>query len=100
ELAKVNPNAEIAIGRELTKKFEEFIRGNAGVIDINDIPEKGEFVLLINVPKTEISESDIDAMIKTALETMSVKDASVAVSLETGLPRNKIYAKVLEIAKG
>lgn len=40
-------NKEVAIGRELTKKFEETIRGRVKEINMNSIKEKGEFVIVI-----------------------------------------------------
>ncbi|HOJ49531.1 MAG TPA: 16S rRNA (cytidine(1402)-2'-O)-methyltransferase [Spirochaetota bacterium] len=40
-------NIEIVIGRELTKKYEEIIRGQAGSININ-FEKKGEFCIIIN----------------------------------------------------
>jgi 16S rRNA (cytidine1402-2'-O)-methyltransferase len=49
ELAAVVPERQIAVGRELTKKFEEFWRGTAAEV-AGTIPKrtlKGEFVVLI-----------------------------------------------------
>lgn len=49
ELAEVIPNREIAVGRELTKKFEEFWRGTAAELaaGVSKRTLKGEFVVLI-----------------------------------------------------
>ena len=49
ELAEVVPQREIAVGRELTKKFEEFWRGTASGVaaTISNRTLKGEFVVLI-----------------------------------------------------
>lgn len=49
------PNAEFAVGRELTKKFESFTRfkGNEYQSFEEDITEKGEFVLLIHIPEEQ-----------------------------------------------
>ncbi|MFC1697586.1 16S rRNA (cytidine(1402)-2'-O)-methyltransferase [Nanoarchaeota archaeon] len=48
-MAEVIPEKQVVIGRELTKKFEEFIRGN--VSEVNEIVEKrnlkGEFVIVV-----------------------------------------------------
>ncbi len=48
-LEKFYPDKEICIGREMTKKFEEFVRGKPSEINkkIAEKP-KGEFVLVIN----------------------------------------------------
>lgn len=49
ELAAAIPDRQIAVGRELTKKFEEFWRGTAAEIagSISKRTLKGEFVVLI-----------------------------------------------------
>jgi 16S rRNA (cytidine1402-2'-O)-methyltransferase len=49
QLAAAIPNRQIAVGRELTKKFEEFWRGTAAEIaaTISKRTLKGEFVVLI-----------------------------------------------------
>lgn len=49
ELAELIPERQLAICRELTKKFEEVIRGTASEIQksISDIIIKGEFVVVI-----------------------------------------------------
>lgn len=50
ELSKYFGNREIAVCRELTKKFEEIIRGKGKelLLRINSIREKGEFVIVID----------------------------------------------------
>ncbi|MBI5973890.1 16S rRNA (cytidine(1402)-2'-O)-methyltransferase [Staphylococcus caledonicus] len=50
-IIKVDPNRRIAIGRELTKKFEQIVMREAttllDALQDGDIPQKGEFVILI-----------------------------------------------------
>ena len=62
-------------GRELTKKFEQFVRGNAIDVanEIGDMTKKGEIVLLIRVKDKEISTDGVEEMLKNALETMRLK---------------------------
>ena len=48
ECKKYFGNNEIAVCRELTKKFEEVTRGNLKEINPESIKEKGEFVVVIN----------------------------------------------------
>ncbi len=52
-LAEVLPGHRIVVARELTKRFEEFIRGNPSeIIDqLKDKKPKGEFVLMIGQPQ-------------------------------------------------
>jgi len=49
-LAELKPKAEVVVARELTKKFEEFLRGNAEEVykAASKRSLKGEFVLLIH----------------------------------------------------
>lgn len=54
ELSKYFGNREIAVCRELTKKFEEIVRGKGKELSnrINSIREKGEFVIVIDNNRT------------------------------------------------
>jgi 16S rRNA (cytidine1402-2'-O)-methyltransferase len=47
EVLKNFGNKEVLICRELTKKFEEIIRGRIKEINMNTLREKGEFVIII-----------------------------------------------------
>ena len=44
----LDPNTKICICRELTKKFESIYRGSVGGIGDMQVPEKGEFVLIVS----------------------------------------------------
>ncbi len=90
-----------AICRELTKKFEEIVTGD--LAELASLAEekryKGEIVLLIardNAP--QINEAEIETMIGSALETMSVKDAAAFVSEATGQKKRSVYQKALALA--
>ena len=88
------------VARELTKKFEEVLRGKPQdlISRIQDKPIKGEVVLLIEGHIIEeISEDDIEQQIIKALKNMSVKEASVHISGKTGVSRKTIYNKALSI---
>jgi len=88
------PQAQIAIGRELTKLFEEVL-----VDDIDKVIKhfeanepKGEFVVMIFRAKEDISESDIIEKIKLLQDKgFSAKDISVILSELYGINKNKIY---------
>lgn len=47
DIGEVFPGREIVIGREMTKKFEEYIQFNSGVMDsvLASLSEKGEFAI-------------------------------------------------------
>lgn len=90
-----------AICRELTKKFEQCIRGTLGEVAQrlgDDMPLKGEFVVLLGPPLVEeVSEGDLDAALSRALETMTVKDAASAVAKTLKLPRKTAYNRAIEL---
>jgi 16S rRNA (cytidine1402-2'-O)-methyltransferase len=54
-MLEVLGDREIFIGRELTKKFEEKLRGNIGemIIEFENRSVKGEIVIVINGSKAK-----------------------------------------------
>ena len=57
-------------------------------------------VLLVAPPGegvTVMSAEDLDAKLRKALATLSVKDAASVVAAETGQPRRQVYARAVEI---
>lgn len=93
---------EIAICRELTKKFEEVLRGTSGNLLelIEESSVKGEVVVLIGEGEIEAAADELieTALIK-AMETMRVKDAATAVAGALGRPRREVYQMALRIRK-
>ena len=84
----------ISIGRELTKKHEEFIRGT--LKDVLALPEEtllGEMVLVVEGKKKEetIEEKDIASLLKEKLQTLKAKDAIKETSLKLGIAKNEVY---------
>ena len=51
ELAETMPGCQVVLARELTKKFEEFLRGTPAELSqsLKARPPKGEFVVLVNL---------------------------------------------------
>lgn len=91
---------DVVICRELTKKFEEVLRGTPGELGeiLSDRTLKGEIVVLIGRGgETEVSEADIKAALRTAMQTMRIKDAATAVAGATGLPRRDVYQIALSL---
>jgi len=91
-----------AVARELTKKFEEVLRGSLDELAA-ELPErtiKGEIVVLIDRQRGEAaSEDDIEGALKEALETLSVRDASDAIGKAYGINRRKVYQLALKLQK-
>ena len=70
------------------------------VWDMATLQPKGEIVLLVAPPGegvTVMSAEDLDARLRKALATLSVKDAASVVAAETGQPRRQVYARAVEI---
>lgn len=94
---------EAAVGRELTKKFEEVRRETlAALADryLDAEPPKGEIVLTIAPPLEAAAEPDeaaIDRALRAALEKASLKQAVADVAAATGAPRKLVYARALRL---
>ncbi len=93
---------KVAVARELTKKFEEVIRGSLTEV-ANILAErqvKGEIVVLIDRHRGDAaSDADIEAALKDALDTMSVRDASEAIANGFGINKRKVYQMALAAQK-
>jgi len=93
---------QAALCRELTKKFEECLNGTLNELTeaLSERTLKGECVVLIDRKGEEDGEDmDVEAALRDALKSMSLRDASEAVSKASGLPKRKIYQLALEIGK-
>lgn len=91
-----------AVARELTKMFEEVRRGTLGELASFyevDGPPKGEIVVVVGAPvETPGGAVDLDALLRDALERMSVRDAAAFVAEQAGAPKKTVYARALELA--
>ncbi len=102
DIADVLGNRDVAVARELTKMFEEVKRMSASdaVTLYKGNAPKGEIVLVIGPPqKIEHDAQSIEKKLKTALKTMSTKEAAASVAEATGKPRKELYDLVLKISK-
>lgn len=92
---------EAALCRELTKKFEECLTGTlAELVDqVSDRTMKGEIVVLISRKSPDVGDVDIEAMLISALETMSLRDASEAVAQASGEKKRNVYQLALKLQK-
>jgi 16S rRNA (cytidine1402-2'-O)-methyltransferase len=98
-VAGVLPGREVAVARELTKRFEECRHGTpAALIDHYAAhPPKGEIVLMVAPPSDEPGEVDADALLRAALATEKPSQAAAQVAKATGLDRKMLYARALEL---
>ncbi|SLN22956.1 Ribosomal RNA small subunit methyltransferase I [Roseovarius litorisediminis] len=92
---------QAAVCRELTKKFEEILRGTLDELAATCAARtlKGEIVVVIDrAGSVIVSETDLEEKIIDALRTRTVRDAADVVSAELGLPRRRVYQLALKLA--
>ncbi|MFC6621886.1 16S rRNA (cytidine(1402)-2'-O)-methyltransferase [Novosphingobium panipatense] len=97
---KVLPGREVAVARELTKKFEECRSGSPQELAQHYAahPPKGEIVLVIAPPgSASVEDLDVDALLREALSEAKASQAAAAVARATGLDRKTLYARALEL---
>jgi 16S rRNA (cytidine1402-2'-O)-methyltransferase len=95
---------EAAICRELTKLHEEVRRSDlAGLArDYAQGGEtRGEFVIVVAPPQEpeKVAGEQVDALLRDALASASLKDAVQNVTSATGLPRRLVYQRALALSK-
>lgn len=105
DAADVLGERSAAVCREISKKFEEVVRGNlAGLAEryARSGSPKGEVVVVIEAPSNETSENgsafDTKQLLEKALDHMSVKSAAAFVADLTGERKKEIYQLALEIS--
>ncbi len=93
-IKSVRPNAEIAVGRELTKMFEEISADNINnIIEHfkNNMP-RGEFVVMLFANDDMSEDYDIQKRVKLLKDKgFSPKDISVILSELYGYNKNNVY---------
>ena len=93
-LAVADPEREVAVCRELTKRFEEVVRGtSAEVAERFAEPPKGEITLVLG-PAVD-GKGDAEAASAAVAELVAAglprRRAAELVSRLTGVPRNRLY---------
>jgi len=100
-LAQVmGPERKIALCRELTKRFEEVLRGTVEDVrtTIADRSLKGEIVLVVGKGSpVQASAETVEDALRQALETLSVKDAAAQVAADLGLKKRDVYQAALKL---
>jgi 16S rRNA (cytidine1402-2'-O)-methyltransferase len=104
DLAAVFGDREAAVCRELTKLHEEIRRADlAGLAQAYDqgAETRGEFVVVVGPPAAAapIEAEELDALLRRALATASLKNAVEAVVAATGHKRRLVYQRALSLAR-
>ncbi|MCD6680609.1 MAG: 16S rRNA (cytidine(1402)-2'-O)-methyltransferase [Burkholderiaceae bacterium] len=103
----------VAIGRELTKRFEEIhvcdVADARGWLDADENRLRGEYVLVVAAPSrtagsgdavaSDVVEVDVHALLSELLAEMPLSRAVRLAGRVTALPRRKLYAMALAAAR-
>lgn len=95
-LADVLPDADVAICRELTKKFARVSRGRArDLLDATEGGERGEVVVLLHVatmPAAAVTDDALrEAVQRRVTAGLSTKEAVRQVADEFQVPKRRVY---------
>jgi len=103
DIQHVLGDRDVAVTRELTKVFEEVIRGRVdelvGKLEAQDI--KGEITLLVGgaPEKPEAGDGEIEALYREIEQQgdFSTRDLAARIAGELDLPRKRVYELVLKL---
>ncbi|MHB8650194.1 MAG: 16S rRNA (cytidine(1402)-2'-O)-methyltransferase [Gaiellaceae bacterium] len=93
-LAAADPAREVAVCRELTKRFEEVVRGSAAELAARYAePPKGEITLVVGAaaPATPDESAALAAVAELVAAGLPRRRVSELVSQLTGVARNTLY---------
>lgn len=99
DVLEVFGNRKACLARELTKRFEEYLRGDLSEI-LDAAPGlKGEMVLVVEgaAPVSITLEDAVEKASALMDEGMKTKAAAAQASKETGVSKNEIYRALMEI---
>lgn len=103
--ALLEPQREIVIARELTKLFEQIVRlplpEAPAWLAADENHRRGEFVLLVSAPPPrEGLDAASERVLRILLAELPVKQAAKLGSEITGVAKNDLYRRALEIKDG
>ena len=107
--SEISPDLQIVIARELTKKFEELIRGSASELAKQSLEFKGEIVIIWSMPynteqakneATEEAEENLLNAFNFACQEMergvSLKSAAQNAKEKFNVSKKEVYDKLLK----
>ena len=96
-LAAADPVRSVAVCRELTKKFEEVVRGSAAEVSSHfAAPPKGEITLVLGPGAgRDDREEAVAAVAELVASGVPRRQAADVVARLTGAPRNELYRRTL-----
>ena len=102
DIREVLGERQVIIARELTKMFEEFIRGTASevIAALSQGIVRGEVVILIAPGEAAAEENEpLEQVLKQLLSdgTLSIKDAAKQAATISGVSRSEAYSEALKL---
>ncbi len=95
ELARVMPERQIAIVREITKMYEETIIGYPAEL-MNITPPRGEIVIVVAPrPERKMSDYEISEIVNDVVAG-SMKSAAAELAQRTGISKKEAYKRLLD----
>ncbi len=96
DVAAVAPQARVCVARELTKLYEEYLRGAPAAVAaaLTEEQQRGEAVLLIEVAEVAAPPPPVDAADLVRVARQAGEDRKFAlrrIGEKTGLSRNELY---------
>ena len=103
-MAQVLGDRPAAIGRELTKTFEEMRTGTLAALAAHygDAPTpKGEIVISVGPPQEKADRAeDVDRLLMSLAAEMPASKAAAEAAKMTGQPKQALYRRLLELKDG
>lgn len=103
-MAEVLGDRPAAIGRELTKTFEEMRPGTLGSLAAHyaQAPTpKGEIVICVGPPRDQPDQpEDVDRLLLSLVAEMPASKAAAEAARMTGQPKQALYRRLLELRGG
>lgn len=92
----LGPDRQIVLARELTKRFETVLAGDAlsvsTTLQNDDDQSRGEFVLMLaGVAEVPLDDEDVVSLLRVLVAELPVKQASSIAAKLTGKRKNKTY---------
>ncbi len=95
-MARVMPERQIAIVREITKLHEECIIGYPADL-VNITPPRGEIVIVVApAPDRVMTDAQISEIVNDVVSNASTKSAAADLAARTGISKKEAYKRLLE----
>lgn len=102
ELYEVLGDRQVSISREISKLFEECIRGKlASILQDYEITPKGEFVIVLagaEIAEITFPNPEAQAMVQEHQELKS-RELAELLAIRFGIPKNQAYAYITTVRK-